>query len=46
MNVAVFGAEGKVGRTLVPVLERAGHAVQGIEIGDCAPGISPFVLPP
>ena len=34
MNVAVFGAEGKVGRTLVPVLERAGHAVKGIEIGD------------
>ena len=34
MNVAVFGAEGKVGRTLVPVLERAGHVVKGIEIGD------------
>ena len=34
MNVAVFGAEGKVGRALVPVLERAGHAVKGIEIGD------------
>ena len=34
MNVAVFGAEGKVGRTLVPVLERAGHTVKGIEIGD------------
>jgi 4-hydroxy-tetrahydrodipicolinate reductase len=34
MNVAVFGAEGKVGRALVPVLERAGHAVRGIEIGD------------
>jgi len=34
MNVAVFGAEGKVGRALVPVLERAGHLVKGIEIGD------------
>ena len=34
MNVAVFGAEGKVGRALVPVLERAGHTVTGIEIGD------------
>ena len=34
MNVAVFGAEGKVGRALVPVLERAGHSVKGIEIGD------------
>ncbi len=34
MNVAVFGAEGKVGRALVPVLERAGHTVKGIEIGD------------
>ena len=34
MNVALFGAEGKVGRSLVPVLERAGHVVKGIEIGD------------
>ena len=34
MNVAVFGSEGKVGRSLVPVLERAGHTVKGIEIGD------------
>jgi len=34
MNVALFGAEGKVGRALVPVLERAGHSVKGIEIGD------------
>ena len=36
MNVAVFGAEGKVGRALVPVLEEAGHTVKGIEIGDPA----------
>src|SRR5580765_7019448 len=34
MRVAVFGAEGKVGRALVPVLERAGHEVHGFEIGD------------
>jgi 4-hydroxy-tetrahydrodipicolinate reductase len=34
MKVAVFGAEGKVGRALVPVLERAGHEVRGIEIGE------------
>jgi 4-hydroxy-tetrahydrodipicolinate reductase len=34
MRLAVFGAEGKVGRALVPVLERAGHEVRGIEIGD------------
>jgi 4-hydroxy-tetrahydrodipicolinate reductase len=34
MKLAVFGAEGKVGRALVPVLERAGHEVRGIEIGD------------
>jgi 4-hydroxy-tetrahydrodipicolinate reductase len=34
MNVAFFGADGKVGRALVPVLERAGHSVRGIEIGD------------
>jgi 4-hydroxy-tetrahydrodipicolinate reductase len=34
MKVAVFGAEGKVGRALVPVLERAGHEVRGIEVGD------------
>ena len=34
MNLAFFGAEGKVGRALVPVLERAGHSVRGIEIGD------------
>jgi 4-hydroxy-tetrahydrodipicolinate reductase len=34
MRLAVFGADGKVGRSLVPVLERAGHEVRGIEIGD------------
>ena len=34
MRIAFFGAEGKVGRALVPVLERAGHDVHGIELGD------------
>ena len=34
MNLAFFGAEGKVGRALVPVLEQAGHSVRGIEIGE------------
>jgi 4-hydroxy-tetrahydrodipicolinate reductase len=34
MKLAFFGAEGKVGQALVPVLERAGHTVRGIEIGD------------
>ena len=34
MRVAFFGAEGKVGSVLVPVLERAGHEVRGIELGD------------
>jgi 4-hydroxy-tetrahydrodipicolinate reductase len=34
MKLAFFGAEGKVGSALVPVLERAGHEVRGIEIGD------------
>jgi 4-hydroxy-tetrahydrodipicolinate reductase len=34
MKVAFFGAEGKVGTALVPVLERAGHEVRGIELGD------------
>jgi 4-hydroxy-tetrahydrodipicolinate reductase len=34
MKLAFFGAEGKVGRALVPVLERNGHSVRGIEIGD------------
>ena len=34
MKIALFGAEGKVGSVLKPVLERAGHEVKGIEIGD------------
>jgi 4-hydroxy-tetrahydrodipicolinate reductase len=34
MRVAFFGAEGKVGRAIVPRLEAAGHEVQGIELGD------------
>jgi len=34
VKLAFFGAEGKVGRALVPVLERNGHSVRGIEIGD------------
>lgn len=34
MKVALFGAEGKVGAALMPVLERAGHMVRPIEIGD------------
>jgi 4-hydroxy-tetrahydrodipicolinate reductase len=34
VKVALFGAEGKVGSVLKPVLERAGHEVKGIEIGD------------
>ena len=34
MKVALFGAEGKVGTALKPVLERAGHEVKPIEIGD------------
>ena len=34
MKIAFFGAEGKVGSALVPLLERAGHDVRGIEIGE------------
>jgi 4-hydroxy-tetrahydrodipicolinate reductase len=34
MKIAFFGAEGKVGSALVPLLERAGHEVRGIEIGE------------
>jgi 4-hydroxy-tetrahydrodipicolinate reductase len=34
VKLAFFGAEGKVGQALVPVLERNGHSVRGIEIGD------------
>jgi 4-hydroxy-tetrahydrodipicolinate reductase len=34
VKLAFFGADGKVGRALVPVIERAGHEVRGFEIGD------------
>jgi 4-hydroxy-tetrahydrodipicolinate reductase len=34
MKLALFGARGKVGSAVRPVLERAGHDVRGIEIGD------------
>jgi 4-hydroxy-tetrahydrodipicolinate reductase len=34
VRVALFGSEGKVGRALAPVLERAGHEVRGLELGD------------
>ncbi len=34
MKVALFGAEGKVGRALAPRLEAAGYEVRGIELGD------------
>ncbi|MBV8065875.1 MAG: 4-hydroxy-tetrahydrodipicolinate reductase [Actinobacteria bacterium] len=34
MKVALFGAEGKVGAALLPVLVAAGHEVRPIEIGD------------
>jgi 4-hydroxy-tetrahydrodipicolinate reductase len=34
VRLALFGAEGKVGMALAPVLERAGHEVKRIEIGD------------
>ena len=34
MKIAFFGAEGKVGRAVVPMLEGAGHEVRGFEIGD------------
>jgi 4-hydroxy-tetrahydrodipicolinate reductase len=34
MNIAFFGADGKVGRALLPVLEAAGHSVHGLELGD------------
>ena len=34
MKLAFFGADGKVGQAVVPVLERNGHSVRGIEIGD------------
>jgi len=34
VKLALFGAEGKVGSALLPVLEHAGHEVRGIELGD------------
>jgi 4-hydroxy-tetrahydrodipicolinate reductase len=34
MNIAFFGAGGKVGSALVPVLEAAGHTVRPLELGD------------
>lgn len=34
MRLALFGAGGKVGAALLPVLERAGHTVKPIEVGD------------
>jgi len=34
VRLALFGAEGKVGSALKPVLERAGHDVKPIELGD------------
>ena len=34
MKLALFGAEGKVGRALAPVLVAAGHEVYGIELHD------------
>jgi 4-hydroxy-tetrahydrodipicolinate reductase len=34
MRLAFFGADGKVGRALVPVLEGAGHEVKAIELDD------------
>jgi 4-hydroxy-tetrahydrodipicolinate reductase len=34
VRLALFGAEGRVGRALGPVLEQAGHEVRGIEVGD------------
>jgi 4-hydroxy-tetrahydrodipicolinate reductase len=34
VRLAFFGARGKVGTALVPVLERAGHEVRGFDVGD------------
>jgi 4-hydroxy-tetrahydrodipicolinate reductase len=34
VNVAFFGADGKVGRAVVPALEAAGHEVRRFDIGD------------
>ena len=34
MKIVVFGREGKVGASLIPHLEAAGHSVLGLEIGE------------
>jgi 4-hydroxy-tetrahydrodipicolinate reductase len=34
MKIAFFGADGKVGSAVIPVLEHAGHEVRRFEIGD------------
>jgi 4-hydroxy-tetrahydrodipicolinate reductase len=34
VKIALFGNGGKVGRAVLPVLEKAGHEVRGIELGD------------
>ncbi|MGI9658725.1 MAG: 4-hydroxy-tetrahydrodipicolinate reductase, partial [Gaiellaceae bacterium] len=34
MKVIVFGRDGKVGASLIPRLEEAGHTVLGLEIGE------------
>jgi 4-hydroxy-tetrahydrodipicolinate reductase len=34
MRIAFFGRDGKVGRSLVPALEAAGHEVLGLEVGE------------
>ena len=34
MNIVVFGRDGKVGTSLIPTLEQAGHSVLGVEIGE------------
>jgi 4-hydroxy-tetrahydrodipicolinate reductase len=41
VRLAFFGAGGKVGRALVPVLERAGYEVRGLELGD-EPAVAGF----
>ncbi len=36
MKIVLFGREGKVGASLIPHLEEAGHAVAGVEIEEAA----------
>ncbi len=38
MKVLVFGYQGKVGAVVAAGLERAGHEVLGVEVGDAVPG--------